>query len=115
MKEYTERDHLLGKEPVVAVMYEKLVKQLKLFGDLRIEPKKTNIHISNRMVFAVVTGRITNIHLEVYLQRELLSRRVTKMVKTSTNSLHHTIRLESANEIDDELLGWLREAYNLTK
>lgn len=50
--EYTELDHLRDKEPVVTEMYGKLVNELKKFGPLKIEPKKTSIHLGNRFGFA---------------------------------------------------------------
>jgi hypothetical protein len=111
--EYTELDHLQGKDAVVAHIYEKIISELQKFGQLKIEPKKTSIHLGNRFGFAGVYTRKDYINLEVHLKHELTSKRVSKVEQASPNRFHHTIRLNSVKDIDKELLGWLKEAYDL--
>ncbi len=111
--EYEEIDHLQGKEPIVTAMYEKLIKELKKFGPLKVEPKKTSIHLGNRFGFAGVYTRKDYINLEVHLHSKLKSKRVSKVEQASANRFHHTIKLSSSKDIDKELLGWLKEAYEL--
>ena len=111
--EYTELDHLRDKDAVVTAMYEKLIKELHKFGTLKIEPKKTSIHLGNRFGFAGVYTRKDYINLEVHLNHKLTSKRVSKIEQASANRFHHTIRINSVKDIDKELLGWLKEAYDL--
>jgi Domain of unknown function (DUF5655) len=110
---YTELDHLKGKDPSVTVMYEKLIQELQKFGTLKIEPKKTSIHLGNRFGFAGVYTRKDYINLEVHLSHKLISKRISKVEQASANRFHHTIKLNSGKDIDKELLGWLKEAYDL--
>ena len=112
---YAEADHMNGKEPVVSKMYGKLIKELQKFGPLKIEPKKTSIHLGNRFGFAGVYTRKDYINLEVHLNRRLTSARVSKVEQASTNRFHHTIKLTTEKDIDKELLSWLKEAYELKK
>lgn len=49
---YSENDHLKDKEVIVTKIYERLIKELQKFGSLKIEPKKTSIHLGNRFGFA---------------------------------------------------------------
>lgn len=111
--EYTELDHLKGKDQIVTDIYEKLINELQKFGQLKIEPKKTSIHLGNRFGFAGVYTRKDYINLEVHLDRRLTNKRVSKVEQASTNRFHHTIRLDSVKDIDKELIGWLKEAYDL--
>ncbi len=113
--EYTEEDHLKDKEPVVRQMYEKLITELHKFGNIKIEPKKTSIHLGNRFGFAGVYTRKDYINLEVHLNKKLNSKRVSKVEQASANRFHHTIKLFSLKDIDKELLVWLKEAYELKK
>ena len=113
--EYTEFDHLNDKEPIVTTIYEKLIKELQKFGQLKIEPKKTSIHLGNRFGFAGVYTRKDFINLEVHLNHKLTSKRVSKVEQASPNRYHHTIKLTSTKDIDKELLVWLKEAYELKK
>ncbi len=113
--EYTELDHLRDKSPAVTAMYEKLIKELYKFGALKIEPKKTSIHLGNRFGFAGVYTRKDYINLEVHLNHKLVSKRVSKVEQASPNRFHHNIKLTSVKDVDKELLAWLKEAYELKK
>jgi hypothetical protein len=113
--EYTELDHLKDKDKIVTVIYEKLIAELQKFGALKIEPKKTSIHLGNRFGFAGVYTRKDYINLEVHLDYKLISKRVLKVEQASANRFHHTIKLSSPKDIDKELLIWLKKAYELKK
>lgn len=112
---FTELDHLQGKDEIVRKIYQKLVEKLSKFGALKIEPKKTSIHLLNRFGFAGVYTRQSYLNLEVHLNYELKTPRVSKAERASANRYHHTIKLTKDSEVDKELLGWLREAYDLKK
>jgi hypothetical protein len=110
---FTELDHLQGKDEIVQKIYRKLIDKLAKFGALKIEPKKTSIHLLNRFGFAGVYTRQSYLNLEVHLNYELKTPRVSKVERASANRYHHTIRLAKDSEVDKELLGWLRKAYDL--
>jgi hypothetical protein len=112
---YTELDHLSGKEKVVAKIYERLITELQKLGQLKIEPHKTSIHLGNRFGFAGVYTQKDYINLELHLNYKLISERVGKVEQASANRFHHTIKLMSEKEVDNELLNWLKEAYELKK
>ena len=109
----TERLHFDNKDPVVRKIYDRLIAGLKKFGPVKIEPKKTSIHLANRSGFAGVYTRSNYINLEIHLNHKLESPRVTKVDQASANRFHHTIRLNSEKDVDRELLEWLKEAYLL--
>src|ERR1700753_1212278 len=105
--EYTELDHLHKKEIVVSEIYEKLIAEVQKFGAIRIEPKKTSIHLANRFGFAGVYTQQKAINLEVHLNYRLINQRVVKVEQASANRCQHTIKLVSTEDIDSELLTWL--------
>lgn len=113
--DYTELDHLQGKDPVVSKMYYLLIEKLQKFGSLKIEPKKTSIHLGNRFGFAGVYTRRNYINLEMHLNYRLTGERIRKVEMASPNRFHHTIKLISEKDIDKELLTWLKQAYDLKK
>jgi len=112
---YTELDHLKDKSPIVEKIYERLINELHKFGQLKIEPKKTSIHLGNRFGFAGVYTRKEYINLEVHLNFKLTNERISKVEQASANRFHHTIKLTSPKNIDKELLTWLKQAYELKK
>ena len=113
--EYTELDHLQDKDTVVTLIYNKLINALQKFGPLKIEPKKTSIHLGNRFGFAGVYTRKDYMNLEVHLNYKLTSERITRVEQASANRFHHTIKISSPKEVDDELMQWLKQAYELKK
>ena len=76
---YTESDHLRDKEAIVPKIYNRLITALQKFGPLKIEPKKTSIHLGNRFGFAGVYTRNNYINLEVHLNYKLTNKRVSKV------------------------------------
>ena len=112
---YTEAIHLKDKQPIVTKIYERLINELQKFGPVKIEPKKTSIHLGNRFGFAGVYTRKGYINLEVHLNYKLTSGRVSKVEQASANRFHHTIKLMTEKEIDKELITWLKQAYKLKK
>ncbi|HWA32892.1 MAG TPA: DUF5655 domain-containing protein [Cyclobacteriaceae bacterium] len=111
----TEMDHFKDKHPDVLKVYEKLIQSVSKFGPIKVEPKKTSIHLANRFGFAGVYARQNYINLEVHLDHKLNSKRVAKVEQASANRYHHTIRIASTHDIDKELVAWLKEAYDLKK
>jgi len=91
--EYSELDHLKDKDQIVKDIYEKLITELQKFGEIKIEPKKTSIHLGNRFGFAGVYTRKDYINLEIHLNHKLTSKRVAKVEQASANRFHHTIKL----------------------
>lgn len=109
----TEQDHLTGKDPIVPLIYKKLIREVQKFGVVKIDPKKTSIHLVHKSGFAGVYTRKSNIQLEIHLNHKVKNKRIHKAEQTSTNRFHHHVQISSPTEIDEELLGWLKEAYEL--
>ena len=104
---YNEADHLDGKDKVVARIYEKLLNELNKFGPVRIEPKKTSIHLANRFGFAGVYTRSNYVNLEFHQDKRVQHKRIQKVEQASANRYHHVVKLNGPQEVDKELLGWL--------
>lgn len=113
--DYTVLDHLNGKEQIVTDLYRKLLDELQNIGPIKIEPQKTSIHLGNRFGFAGIYTRKDYINLEIHLGYKLSHVRVLKVEQSSANRFHHSIRLKSLEDIDQQLISWLREAYELKK
>ena len=110
---FTEQDHLAGKDPIVPLIYKKLIKEVQKFGVVRVDPKKTSIQLVNRTSFAGVYPRKSVISLEIHLNHKVKNKRIQKAEQASANRYHHTVQVNSPAEVDEELLGWLKEAFEL--
>lgn len=112
--EFTVKNHFEGKDPVVRKIYDQLTKSLKKFGPISEDPKKTSIHLVNATALAGVATRKAHLVLTIKSDRKLNSPRIHKMEQTSAKRFHHEVKLTSPAEVDDELIGWLQEAYALS-
>jgi hypothetical protein len=63
--------------------------------------------------FAGIHPRKSYLYLNLRLDRALDSPRVARLEQVSKNRWHNEIRLDHPDQIDGELLPWLREAYTL--
>ena len=111
---YKVDQHLTDKEPVVAKTYEKLIGSLQRFGPVTESAKKGSIHLDNKKGFAGVYTRKNYILLHFRLDHQLESQRIQKVEQLSKSRFKHTIKLKSETDVDDELMSWLKDAYNLS-
>jgi hypothetical protein len=113
MSEYTVDSHFEGKEPITQRLYEHLLARLREFGTVTEAPKKTSIHLDHRSGFAGVTTRKSAVHLNFRTDYRIEHPHITKMEQHSAHRFMHTVKLEKEADLDDELLKWLRDAYEL--
>jgi hypothetical protein len=106
--------HFAGKEPATRKIYDRLLQASGKFGPVVEDPKKTSIHLVNKTAFAGVVTRKNAIVLTVKSDREIASPRIHKSQQTSASRFHHEVRLTSPADVDAELTGWLKAAYELS-
>jgi hypothetical protein len=61
-----------------------------------------------------VATRKAHLILTLKSDRKLISPRIHKTEQVSAKRFYHEVKLVSPTEVDDELAGWLREAYALS-
>jgi hypothetical protein len=102
-----------GKDTVVLAIYQRLLDVLHMLGPFREEPKKTSIHLVHTSGFAGIHPRKTFLYLNLRMARSLHSERIAKSEQVSKNRYHNEVKIASPDELDDELISWLKEAYTL--
>ena len=89
--------------------YDRLVAAASALGDdVEIVPKKTGVSLRRSKQFALVEVPSAK-RLQLGLQ--LRDHPTTERLLTGNQMCSHRVNLASADEVDDELLGWLRSAY----
>jgi len=111
MAEHT--DALAAAGPASLQIYQELVSALASIGAYQEEVKKTSIHLVHRSAFAGVRLRRQHLVLTMKTDKPIQSPRISKTEQVSKNRWHVEVKLAVADDIDDELLCWLREAYVL--
>jgi hypothetical protein len=78
-----------------------------------VVPEKTRIAFQVRMSFAAFTLRRHWVDGHVVLARRLESPRFRRIDVISPRNQVHVFRLQSPSDVDDEVAGWLAEAYSV--
>jgi hypothetical protein len=108
---YTINDHFADKDPSVRALYDKLLEILNSLGPIIEEPKKTSIHLARKSALAGVETRKSYLLLNIKADHKIESPRIVKTDQPSANRFHHKVKIESLDDFDVELEGWLKEAY----
>jgi Domain of unknown function (DUF5655) len=112
--EFTIASHFSGKAPVVREVYDALLAKLGELGPVVEEAKKTSIHLVNASAFAGVATRKSYLLLNIKSKQKLDSPRFHKSERLSASRYHQEVKLEQVVEVDEELMVWLRAAYELS-
>lgn len=99
------KDHL---KPI----YEKLVAEISLFGDdITRTPKKDSVSMIRKRQFALIKPATkTRIDLGLKIKGKPTTERLENSGPFGSMCTHR-VRLETLEQVDAELIGWLREAY----
>jgi hypothetical protein len=110
---HTVREHFAKCAPVVEATYARIIDTAKAFGPVKEEPKKTTIHLVRKTAFAGIATRKSSLILTLKSDRDLESSRIIKRERASANRWHLEVRVETPDQIDTELVSWLKKAYEL--
>jgi hypothetical protein len=97
--------------PVALELYKMLLAAAKKIGPFREEVKKTYIHLVRTSAFVGVHPRKQHLLLTIKAATPIRSARIAKSEQVSKSRWHLDIKIASAADLDGELLGWLRAAY----
>ena len=100
-----------GKEDLIPI-YEKLIKYIKSLGsDVTITPKKGSVSIIRKRQFVLIKPATkTRIDLGFKLKDKPITKRLENSGPFGTMCTHR-VRISESAEIDNELEGWIKEAY----
>jgi hypothetical protein len=102
-----------GKKAPLRPLYDQLAKAVGKFGaDVEFAPKKTYVSLRRSKQFALVQPS-TPERLDVGINLKGAAPGGRLEASGSFNAMvSHRVRVSSARDIDNELLGWLRAAYD---
>lgn len=97
----------------VSDAYAAILAAVRPLGPVIVEAKKTSIHLVAGSAFAGVHPQKSKLRLNIRTDRRLESPRIRKVEQVSARRFHNEIDLATPGEVDDEVRGWLEEAYAL--
>ncbi len=101
-----------GAKAALKPWYDALIKRVQLFGgDVEIAPKKTYVSLRRNKQFALIQPS-TATRLDVGIQLKGVKPTARLEASGSFNAMvSHRVRVEKAADVDDVLVGWLKQAY----
>ena len=124
--EHYESDVLFffdGK-PLELSLYETLFQRMEMeFPDATVKVQKSQISFYGRHLFGAASLPVRRkknwpehcIVVTIGLSCQLASPRVAVAVEPYPNRWTHHVLISAEEQIDDELMGWLREAYEFAE
>lgn len=101
-----------GGKAVLRPIYDKLLEAIGKFGkDIEVSPKKAYVSLRRGKQFAIIQPTTaTRVDVGINLKGEATTERLEK--SGSFNAMvSHRVRVSAPTEVDKELVGWLKKAY----
>jgi hypothetical protein len=114
MDDHSVDEHFRDRDPALRETYDKLLEIVRRFGAVTEEPKKTSIHLVARSAFAGVANRKREMILTIKAPADIESSRIAKRERVSANRWHIEVRLSAPEQVDEELAGWLSQAFAIS-
>lgn len=102
-----------GEKAGLKPIYDALVKAVGRFGkDVEISPKKTYVSLRRNKQFALIQPT-TKTRLDVGINLKGVAPAGKLESSGSFNAMvSHRVRVESVKDVDKDLIGWLKQAYD---
>ena len=111
---YSVEEHFEGRGAAVRGIYETLLATAREFGPVEEDPKKTSIHLNRRSAFAGIQTRREFLILTVKSSTDIDSPRISKRENASAKRWYHEVKIANCDEIDNQIIGWLKDSYELS-
>ena len=118
MSEASTPEALFEGRPLGYEFYQAATRVIEQFGDVERRATKSQVAFRRRRGFAYVwrPGQYVDSEvpavLSIALPRQLRSPRFKSVVHPSDRVWMHHLELSTVDDIDDEVVAWLREAFD---
>ena len=101
-------------DPAARLVYEAVLAKVSRFGDVKVEEKKTSVHLVAKSAFAGVHPRKGAVLLNIRSDAPIRSERIRKLEQVSAKRFHNEMLIDAPGEVDTEVVAWLKSAYALS-
>lgn len=100
-----------GPKAALRPIHDALMAAITRFGPFEIAPKKGYISLRGKKQFAMI-GPATNTRLEVGLNMKDVKGTPRLEAQKAGGMCQYKVKVTTAAEVDKELIGWIRQAYD---
>jgi hypothetical protein len=110
--EWTVGRHLAGQPEQTLTLYEAFLERAEAIGPFTLAVSKSAITLKgSRRGFAGVVPKPSGLRGYLDLQRVVDDPRITSAAPYTKRLFVHHFRITELDQLDDDFVGWLREAY----
>lgn len=107
-------DHTRGKPAEIVDLFERFVAAARTFGTVALVPVKGQVGLrGSHRIYAGAVLRPRRLDGYLDIARRVDSTRLRQIVPDTKRLWVHQFRLDSPDQIDDELIGWIGESYEV--
>jgi hypothetical protein len=103
--------HFGNKIPEIKAIFDRITAVLDPLGPVHISYVENAILIAASSTFLAIKPKKDHVAIEFLLDHEVTEFPIYKTVRVSKNKVAHFIKLDSTEDIDKPVTGWLTEAY----
>ena len=99
-----------GAKAHMRPIHAKLLKEIHKFGEFEIVPKKGYVSLRRKKQFAMI-GPKTNTRFEVGINARDLRKNARLLEQPKGSMCNYIVNVTDVKEVDDELIAWIRSAF----
>lgn len=103
-----------GPKAALRPIHDKLLQAMQAFGPFEAAPKKAYVSYRGKKQFAMI-GPATHTRVEVGLNIKALPEHQRLQALPAGQMCNYKVKLQDVSEVDEQLLGWLRAAYQAAR
>jgi predicted transport protein len=102
-----------GPKAALRPVYDRLAQAVQTLGsDVQLDPRKTYVSLIRERQFGIIQASTkTRLDLGLKLRGAAPTDRLRAAGSFGSGSMSHRVALTAPRDVDEELLGWLRAAY----
>jgi hypothetical protein len=105
---------LLSRHPSwVAEIYTKIIAHLGSLGPIHEDAVDVGIFLKSDRKIGEFRPLVRSTQLYLFLPDHRHHPRISRSIRTGSDRYVHLIKITRADEVDDQLLGWLTESYDM--
>lgn len=107
----TVEEHFVNTEPHIRPLYEWLLISVRQLYDVEEVAHPEGIHLALEQSYIAITINLETIHVQFCVNHKITDARFEAVEQITPQDFRHTVLMEDQDEIDEQLLDWLKEAY----
>ena len=100
-----------GAKASLRPIHDKIMLEIEKFGDFEVSPKKSYVSLRRKKQFAMV-GPATNTRVEIGLNMKGVPATDRLLGQAAGDMCQYKVRVTDPAEVDAELVGWLKQAFD---